>query len=65
MGINIYLMGSWVRVCFYNTQTRELVGFLNPTKPSTYCHFILEKNNKLVISLFTSSFLSNGECISS
>jgi len=41
MGINVYPTGSWVRVCSYSTQTREPVGFLNPTKPSAYCHFIL------------------------
>jgi hypothetical protein len=41
MGINLYQTGLWVRVCFYSTQTRETVGFLNPTKPSAYCHFIL------------------------
>jgi hypothetical protein len=41
MGINVYPTGSWVRVCSYSTQTREPVGFLNPTKPSVYCHFIL------------------------
>jgi hypothetical protein len=32
MGINVYPTGSWVRVCSYSTQTREPVGFLNPTK---------------------------------
>jgi hypothetical protein len=41
MGINLYPAGLWVRVCSYSTQTREPVGFLNPTKPSAYCHFIL------------------------
>jgi hypothetical protein len=41
MGINVYPTGSWVRVCSYSTQTREPVGFLNPTKLKTYCHFIL------------------------
>jgi hypothetical protein len=41
MGINIYPAGLWVRVCSYSTQTREPVSFLNPTKPSAYCHFIL------------------------
>jgi hypothetical protein len=41
MGINVYPMGSWVRVCSYSTQTREPVGFLKLTKPSAYCHFIL------------------------
>jgi hypothetical protein len=41
MGINLYPTGLWVRVCSYSTQTREPVGFLNPTKPSVYCHFIL------------------------
>jgi hypothetical protein len=41
MGINIYPTGLWVRVCSYSTQTREPMGFLNPTKPSAYCHFIL------------------------
>jgi hypothetical protein len=41
MGINLYPSGLWVRVCSYSTQTREPVGFLNPTKPSAYCHFIL------------------------
>jgi hypothetical protein len=41
MGINLYPTGLWVRVCSYSTQTREPVGFLNPTKPSAYCHFIL------------------------
>jgi hypothetical protein len=41
MGINVYPTGSWVRVCSYSTQTHEPVGFLNPTKPSVYCHFIL------------------------
>jgi hypothetical protein len=41
MGINLYPSGLWVRVCSYSTQTREPVGFLNPTKPSVYCHFIL------------------------
>jgi hypothetical protein len=25
----------------YSTQTREPVSFLNPAKPSAYCHFIL------------------------
>jgi hypothetical protein len=40
MGINVYPTGSWVRVCSYSTQTREPMGFLNPTKPSAYCHFI-------------------------
>jgi hypothetical protein len=40
-GINLYLMGLWVRVCSYSTQTREPVGFLNPTKLSAHCHFIL------------------------
>jgi hypothetical protein len=41
MGINLYPTGLWVRVYSYSTQTREPVGFLNPTKPSAYCHFIL------------------------
>jgi hypothetical protein len=41
MGINLYPTGLWVRVCSYSTQTREPVGFLNPTKPSAYYHFIL------------------------
>jgi hypothetical protein len=41
MGINVYPAGSWVRVCSYSTQTREPVGFLNPTKPNAYYHFIL------------------------
>jgi hypothetical protein len=41
MGINVYPTGLWVRVCSYSTQTREPMGFLNPTKPSAYCHFIL------------------------
>jgi hypothetical protein len=41
MDINVYPTGSWVRVCSYSIQTREPVGFLNPTKPSAYCHFIL------------------------
>jgi hypothetical protein len=41
MGINLYPTGLWVQVCSYSTQTREPVGFLNPTKPSAYCHFIL------------------------
>jgi hypothetical protein len=41
MGINLYPAGLWVRVCSYSTQTREPVGFLNPAKPSSYCHFIL------------------------
>jgi hypothetical protein len=41
MGINLYPAGLWVRVCSYSTQTHEPVGFLNPTKPSAYCHFIL------------------------
>jgi hypothetical protein len=41
MGINLYPAGLWVQVCSYSTQTRESVGFLNPTKPSAYCHFIL------------------------
>jgi hypothetical protein len=41
MGINVYPTGSWVRVCSYSTQTREPMGFLNPTKPSTYCNLIL------------------------
>jgi hypothetical protein len=40
-GINLYPAGLWVRVCSYSTQTREPVGFLNPTKSSAYCHFIL------------------------
>jgi hypothetical protein len=47
IGINIYPTGSWVRVCFYSTQTREPVGFLNATKPITYCHFILRTTNLL------------------
>jgi hypothetical protein len=41
MGIDLYLTGSWVQVCSYSTKPRELVCFLNPTKPSAYCHFIL------------------------
>jgi hypothetical protein len=41
MGINLYPAGLWVRVCSYSTQTCEPVGFLNPAKPSSYCHFIL------------------------
>jgi hypothetical protein len=41
MGINLYPAGLWVRVCSYSTQTRGPVGFLNPTKASAYCHFIL------------------------
>jgi hypothetical protein len=41
MGINLYPTSSWVRVCSYSTQPREPIGFLNPTKPSAYCHFIL------------------------
>jgi hypothetical protein len=41
MGINLYPASLWVRVCSYNTQTREPMGFLNPIKPSAYCHFIL------------------------
>jgi hypothetical protein len=41
IGINLYPAGLWVWVCSYSTQTREPVGFLNPTKPSAYCHFIL------------------------
>jgi hypothetical protein len=41
MGINVYPTVLWVRVCSYSTQTREPVGFLNPTKLSAHCHFIL------------------------
>jgi hypothetical protein len=41
MGINLYPTSSWVRVCSYSTQTREPMCFLNPTKPSAYCYFIL------------------------
>jgi hypothetical protein len=41
MGINVYPTGLWVRVCSYSTQTREPVGFLNSTKLSAHCHFIL------------------------
>jgi hypothetical protein len=41
ININLYPTGLWVRVCSYSTQIREPVSFLNPTKPSAYCHFIL------------------------
>jgi hypothetical protein len=41
IGINLYSMGSLVRVCSYSIQTREPVSFLNPIKPSAYCYFIL------------------------
>jgi hypothetical protein len=41
-GHKSYPAGLWVRVyCSYSIQTREPVGFLNLTKPSAYCHFIL------------------------
>jgi hypothetical protein len=39
--INLYPTYLWIRVCFYGNQNREPMGFLNPTKPSAYCHFIL------------------------
>ena len=44
MGTKSYPLGLWARVCSYNTQTREPMGFLNPIQHRSivilFCEFI-------------------------
>ena len=57
MGTKFYPLSLWVRVCSYNTRTREPIGFLNPIQHRAivilFCEFITN-----LTSLFFNSYFA-------